>query len=255
MECDISDALPPTWDPRRRDLLSWIAASARTHSLLVALFGAIVACNDPPTVPPRAPRTQIAPPAISGVHLAGSLQPGGTITFAALAADETFRMPEASYYPMLVWTNRGESEQAHANSLSCFDAADRVHVCSSFQVRIDSAADPSAALAAATAADARIVRRDWWPDSATFYAFGDPESAMRSVRRRAGVAHVGYWYLDGIGIDPGTFSRYAEATLRFDAGTPTPNDGRFMASPGDSLFARVAQPGGGNVTYSFALWY
>lgn len=254
MRCDCTHD-HATEERRPRAILGRLTASAGPHLLLMALLGTIIACDDSPTEPPPIPRTQIAPPALSGVFLAGSIQPGGTISFAALAADESFRMPDASYYPMLVWTNKGESEQAHANSLSCYDDADRVYVCSSFQVRIDSAADPSAALVAATTADARIVRSDWWPDSATFYAFGNLGSAMRSVRKSAGVVHVGYWYRDSIGIDPGTFSRYADATLRFDAGAPTPNNGRFTANPGDSVFARVAQPGGGSVTFAFELWY
>jgi hypothetical protein len=223
----------------------------RGFSLAIALIGAILACSDGPTAPESVPRTEIVPPIISGIFPAGSIQPGGTITFAALGASA---MPEASYYQMLVWSNNGESETVHANSNSCFDEARRVYVCNSFQVRIDSGADPAPALSAANSADARVVRRDWWPDSATFYAFGSLRSAMRSVRKRAGVQYVGYWYLDSIGISPETFAAYADATLRFDAGTPTPNDGRFTANPGDSVFAQVSQPGGA-ITAGFVVWF
>lgn len=226
----------------------------RTRTILIALFAASLACSDSPTAPAIVPRTQIAAPAISGISLTGSLEPGGTIGFSALAADAGYQMPDASYFPMLVWSNNGESEVVQANSLSCFDEADRVYLCNSFRMRIDTAADPSVVLAAATAADARIIRADWWPDSASFYAFGNLESTMRSLRRRAGVLQVGYWYRDSIGIDPSVFARYAEATLRFDAGTPTPHDGRFTANLGDSVFASVLQPGGGTVTYEFRLW-
>lgn len=234
---------------RSRLLAHW---ARLTSTLMLSL--AVASCSESPWEPGPIERVQITPPIVSDILLGGGMLDNSAISFNALAASDTYSMPDASYYPLYVWSTSGDTETVRAHSSACYDNADRVYVCDAFQVRIDAASDPAAALAAATAADALVLRSDWWPDSAVFHSFDNLAAAMRAVRGRPGVQRVGLWYLDSIGIDPAGFRRYATATLRLEHGsTPTANDGRLTAMPGDSVYARVFQPGG-HVTRGFLLW-
>jgi hypothetical protein len=216
------------------------------------VLAVVISCSgDAPTEPGPDPLTLTYAPLIREMFVDGSEQHGGTVSFLVNPDDQDFRMPPASYFLMYVTTNHGESEVAQAQNMLCFDEEERPYTCHHLRVVLDAGANLEAVQSTALAADARL---HWWfflPDSAMFFSFGNTNAALSALRNHAAVAEATPYFLSNTSSTAlSEYQRSAVATLRLHEGTPTQNDGRLTVNDGDSLFARVMQPGG-YVTWRF----